>query len=95
MTEVAEGDRVAIHFKGWLDEGTVFGSSEDREPLEFVAGSDEILKGLSLAVLGLTDGERKRVTLSPDQAYGHHNPALQRTVPRDRRLTHKGQPSRR
>ena len=49
MTQVKEGDTVRIHYKGTLTDGTVFDSSEGRDPLEFAVGSGQIIPGLDKA----------------------------------------------
>ncbi len=76
------GDRVKIHYEGRLEDGTVFDSSEGREPLEFTAGGSEVIPGVSNAVVGMSEGENKTVTLSPEEAYGVHVPGLEQKVPR-------------
>ena len=71
MTEEAKkGDRVRVHYTGTLDDGTVFDTSVDREPLEFVLGEGQVIPGFEKAVLGLKAGEKTTVTMGPDEAYG-------------------------
>jgi len=82
MDSVKSGDKVHVHYKGKLEDGTVFDSSEGGEPLEFVAGSDELIGGLAKAVVGLAPGEKKTVKLAPEDAYGEHRPELAMQVPR-------------
>jgi peptidylprolyl isomerase len=83
MTQVSEGDLVRIHYTGRFEDGTVFDSSKDREPLEFVAGGPQVIAGVSNAVVGMAEGETKTVTISPDEGYGQRNPRLEQTVGRD------------
>lgn len=54
------GDNVAVHYKGTLTDGTVFDSSEGREPLEFQVGSGMVIVGFDLGVTGMAIGEKKR-----------------------------------
>ena len=85
MTEVAKkGDRVRVHYTGKLDDGTVFDSSVDREPLEFVLGEGEVITGFENAVLGLKVGEKTTVTIGPEDAYGHRMEELILDVERER-----------
>ena len=82
MSEVKSGDTVRIHYTGTLEDGTVFDSSEGRDPLEFEVGSGQIIPGLDKALPGMTTGEKKTVEVQPDEGYGHVNPQARQTVPR-------------
>jgi peptidylprolyl isomerase len=64
------GDTVKVHYTGKLDDGTVFDSSVDRDPLEFTIGSGNIIPGFEQAVVGMTPGESKTEVIPNDQAYG-------------------------
>ncbi|MCS7015341.1 MAG: peptidylprolyl isomerase [Gemmatales bacterium] len=80
-TKIHAGDVVKIHYTGRLDNGTVFSTSLGGEPLEFTAGSDEVIEGLSEAVIGMEQGERRTITIPPEKAYGLRDPHLEREVP--------------
>lgn len=67
-----EGDTVRIHYTGRLDDGTVFDSSEGRDPLEFKLGTGQVIKGFDDAVQGMEAGDRKTVTVPFVDAYGPH-----------------------
>lgn len=82
MTEAKAGDTVQLHYKGTLDDGSVFDSSEGREPLEFTVGSGQIIPGLDKAIPGMKVGDEKTVRIESDEAYGAHNPAARQAVPR-------------
>jgi len=71
-----DGDKVAVHYTGTLDDGTVFDSSVGRAPLEFIIGAGEMIPGFDKAVRGMKVGQTKKVTLSPDEAYGPYDPNL-------------------
>lgn len=64
------GDRVTVHYHGTLDDGTVFDSSLERTPLEFVVGSGQLIAGFDKAVDGLALGESVTVRIPPAEAYG-------------------------
>ncbi|MEP0234650.1 MAG: peptidylprolyl isomerase [Parasphingorhabdus sp.] len=83
MTEVKAGDSVAIHYKGTLSDGTVFDSSEGRDPLQFTVGSGQIIPGLDKALPGMTVGEEKTVNIPSSEAYGAKDPNATQPVPRD------------
>lgn len=67
---VKSGDNVAIHYKGTLNDGTVFDSSEGREPLEFTVGSGMVIKGFDDGVTGMQVGEKKSIHIAVEDAYG-------------------------
>ncbi|MBD8878509.1 FKBP-type peptidyl-prolyl cis-trans isomerase [Roseibium polysiphoniae] len=83
MTEVKAGDSVAIHYKGTLSDGTVFDSSEGRDPLQFTVCSGQIIPGLDKALPGMTVGEEKTVNIPSEEAYGAKDPNATQPVPRD------------
>lgn len=83
MTQVKPGDKVRIHYTGTLADGSVFDSSDGRDPLEFTVGSGQIIPGLDAALPGMAEGEEKTVTIAPEQAYGAVNPDARHAVPRD------------
>ena len=66
MSQAKQGDKVCIHYRGSLEDGTVFDSTFDKEPFDFTIGEDVVLAGFEEAVLGMTEGEEKTVTLSLD-----------------------------
>ena len=67
-----DGDSVAVHYRGTLDDGTEFDSSEGRDPLTFVVGSGEVIAGFDDAVRGLAVGESRTVRIEPENAYGEY-----------------------
>jgi len=82
MTEAKSGDTVRLHYKGTLDDGSIFDSSEGRDPLEFTVGSGQIISGLDRAIPGMKVGEEKTVRIEADEAYGAPNPSARQAVPR-------------
>lgn len=79
---VAKGDKVKVHYKGILDDGTQFDSSYDRgEPLVFTLGAGEMIPGFEAAVEGMEAGEIKTVRLEPADAYGEYREEYVERVP--------------
>lgn len=70
MPQAASGDTVRIHYTGRLEDGTVFDTSREREPLTFVLGSGQVIPGFDEAVTGMEVGDEKTVTISAEDAYG-------------------------
>ncbi len=73
MPQAKAGDRVKIHYTGTLADGSVFDSSSGRDPLEFTLGSGQVIVGFEEAVLGMSQGDSKKVTIPADRAYGQRN----------------------
>ncbi|HHX91599.1 MAG TPA: peptidylprolyl isomerase [Paracoccus sp.] len=83
MTQAKAGDTVHFHYTGTLTDGSVFDSSEGREPLAFTLGSGEIIPGLDAAIDGMAVGEARTVTIPSDQAYGPYDASARQSIPRD------------
>lgn len=83
MSQAKQGDTVRIHYKGTLADGSVFDSSEGRDPLEFAVGSGMIIPGLDKAITGMAVGDKKVVEVPFAEAYGAVNPDNRQAVPRD------------
>ena len=83
MAQLAvKGDVVKVHYTGTLNDGTVFDSSREREPLEFTLGEGQVIAGFEQAVLGLGVGEEVTVHIPAEQAYGAHHEELTAVLPR-------------
>lgn len=82
MTQAKKGDTVQVHYTGRLDDGTVFDSSLEREPLEFEVGGGMVIEGFDAAITGMAVGETKSVRIPCGQAYGERRPELAISVQR-------------
>ena len=75
MTGRNVGKTCRVHYKGTFNDGSVFDSSYDRgEPLEFVCGAGQMIKGFDAAVADMETGQVKDVHLMPEEAYGMPDP---------------------
>jgi len=70
MDQAKSGDKVKVHFTGYLEDSTIFGSTMDEEPFEFIVGEENMLPGFENAVIGMQQGDTKTITLPPEEAYG-------------------------
>jgi len=78
---IQNGSKVSIHYKLTVD-GKQIDSSEDKQPLNYTHGEGQIIPGLEKELEGLESGDKKTVTVVPEEGYGHHNPEAVQKVPR-------------
>jgi peptidylprolyl isomerase len=77
------GDKVLVHYKGTLSDGTLFDSSEGREPLAFEIGTGQVIPGFDTAVADLAVGDTVTVVIPAAEAYGEHADEGIQVFPRD------------
>ena len=82
MSTVKPGDTVQMHYTGRLTDGTVFDSSEGKDPLEFPVGQGMLVPGLDREIVGMEIGEKKTVDVPFAEGYGARNEDMQQVVPR-------------
>ena len=80
MAQAKSGDKVRLHYKASLSDGTVFGSSDGKEPLELTLGNSEVFPALEAAVIGMEEGETKTVVITPEDGFGERREDLVATV---------------
>jgi len=69
--QIKQGDTVKVHYVGKLENGDEFDNSYKREePIQFDAGTGRMIKGFDEGIMGMSVGDKKTLTLSPEQAYG-------------------------
>lgn len=83
MSIAKKGDNVKVHYTGRLKDGTIFDSSEGREPLGFQVGAGQMIKGFDAAVDGLEMGKKVTAEIPAAEAYGDVNEELYFDVPKD------------
>jgi FKBP-type peptidyl-prolyl cis-trans isomerase FkpA len=67
----ASGQRVTVHYTGWLTDGEKFDSSKDREePFQFSLGAGRVIKGWDEGVQGMKVGGTRKLTVPPALGYG-------------------------
>lgn len=77
-----DGDSVLVHYRGTLDDGSVFDTSRERDPLGFVVGSGGVIAGFDNAVRGLAVGDAVTVRMEPADAYGERDESMILEFPR-------------
>ncbi len=76
------GDSVEFHYHGTFEDGEVFDSSRERDPMQVTLGQGQLIPGVDGALTGMAIGEKKTVTVPPEQAYGEHMEEMVQSVPR-------------
>lgn len=76
MTTAENGKKVQVHYTGKLETGDVFDSSQGREPLEFTMGSGQMIPGFEKGITGMSVGDKKEITLTPEEGYGERREDL-------------------
>lgn len=65
------GDRVFVNYTGTLENGAKFDSSYDNgAPIDFILGTGAVIKGWDEGIVGMQVGEKKKLVITPDKAYG-------------------------
>lgn len=81
--KVKKGDKIKLHYTGRIKNGETFDSSRKGEPIQFEAGTGQIIKGLDEAVIGMEPGDKKNIKVVPENAYGDYNKELLIEVPKE------------
>jgi peptidylprolyl isomerase len=76
MDKVEKGYFVSVNYKGTLENGEVFDTSEGRHPMEVEMGAGQIIIGFEKALMGMAVNEKKNFTLEPEEAYGYRDEGL-------------------
>ena len=84
QNKVKSGDTIKVHYTGTLDDGSVFDSSEGKDPLEFKVGEKQVIPGFEDAVRQMKVNEEKTITIPSDEAYGPKQKQLMWEIPRDK-----------
>jgi len=80
MKQAKKGDTVKVHYTGKLENGSVFDTSREREPFEFIVGDGSVIQGLEKGIVGMKIGEKKTIEASPQEAFGARREELMANV---------------
>jgi peptidylprolyl isomerase len=81
--KVQNNHTIRVHYKGTLTDGSLFDSSEGREPLEFTVGAGQVIPGFDSAVRDMEVGQSKAFLIPCDEAYGQRDERLIQRVDRN------------
>ncbi|WP_297692358.1 peptidylprolyl isomerase [uncultured Eudoraea sp.] len=82
MSKVKENDVVKVHYTGKLNDGQVFDSSLEREPLQVELGKGQLIPGFEKGLIDMEVNEKKTIKIEKNEAYGEVNEALFHKVPK-------------
>jgi FKBP-type peptidyl-prolyl cis-trans isomerase 2 len=84
MKKVETTSKVKVHYAGRLEDGTTFDTSvtEGREPLEVELGLGQLIKGFEDGLIGMSEGEKKTIEISVEDAYGEAKPEFINEIPK-------------
>jgi peptidylprolyl isomerase len=83
MAQAHTGNHVRIRYTGRLDDGVVFATSQDSQPMEFTLGMSDILPAIEDALEGMEPGQQTTVYIPFDEAFGPWREELIHEIPRD------------
>jgi peptidylprolyl isomerase len=81
MRSAKHGDTVKVHYRGKLQDGSVFDVS-DREPLQFTIGGGQFIPGFEEAVVGMNPGDSKTTEVPAEKAFGHYQEDMVVVLPK-------------
>ncbi len=83
MSTVKANDTIKVHYTGKLNDGRVFDSSVEREPLEFTLGQGQLIPGFEKGVMDMAVNEKKTVNIPFAEAYGERREDMMQEVPKN------------
>jgi FKBP-type peptidyl-prolyl cis-trans isomerase 2 len=76
MSQATNGDTVRVHYTGKLEDGSIFDSSLEREPLQFTIGDEQVIPGFEAVVEGMNTGDTVEAKVPAEEAYGPYRPEM-------------------
>jgi len=80
---IDDGMEITLHFTLTLEDGTVVDSTREKAPATFQFGDGNLPPGFENPIKGLGVGQGGRYTITPEHAFGQHNPQNIQTLKRD------------
>lgn len=82
MSKAKFGDTVRVHYQAKSKEGLIFDSTTQLTPLQLTLGKEEIIPAFEKALVGMTEGEKKEISLTAKEAFGPYLQELVTTIPK-------------
>ena len=79
---IKTGDTISVEYTGKFDSGETFDTSQGKAPLKFTVGAGQLIPGFDAAVISMLPGDKKTVTIEPEEGYGVHDPQRVTKMPR-------------
>lgn len=83
MSQVTGNETVKLHYTGKLEDGQIFDSSIEREPLEVKLGEGRLIPGFEKGLVDMKVKEKKTITIPKEEAYGEVQKELFQKVPNE------------
>ncbi|TXD68047.1 FKBP-type peptidyl-prolyl cis-trans isomerase [Aequorivita lipolytica] len=83
MSQVQGNETVKLHYTGKLNDGQVFDSSIQREPLEVKLGEGKLIPGFEKGLVDMKINDKKTITIPKEEAYGEVQKELFQKIPND------------
>ncbi len=83
MNQVTGNETVKLHYTGKLNDGQVFDSSIEREPLEVKLGEGRLIPGFEKGLVDMKVNEKKTITIPKEEAYGEVQKELFQKIPNE------------
>ncbi|MCZ4319949.1 peptidylprolyl isomerase [Aequorivita viscosa] len=83
MSQVQGNETVKLHYTGKLNDGQVFDSSVEREPLEVKLGEGRLIPGFEKGLVDMKVSEKKTITIPKEEAYGEVQKELFQKIPNE------------
>ncbi|MBX3044350.1 MAG: FKBP-type peptidyl-prolyl cis-trans isomerase [Candidatus Kapabacteria bacterium] len=83
MTTAQIGSNVSVTYVGKLSDGSIFDSTDEKEPFTFTIGEGEVIPGFEDGIIGMSAGEKKIINIPVEEAYGPHSEDLIFNIAKD------------
>lgn len=83
MSKVTGNETVRLHYTGKLNDGQVFDSSLERDPLEVTLGNGQLIPGFEKGLVDMEVNEKKTINIPKEEAYGEVHKELFHSIPKE------------